>query len=290
MRKQTVLLLVLVLLASTATMFLPIKANPYLYHKNVSAPSYVKLPNIIIACPSENSLYPNGTVTVCFNVTGPDAPNLLTKYISMVDYKGDWMEGAKYAYRTKNYEVYTPDDFPFSLEFNFTIHGVPCGKHTLVITAVGGGGYAENDLGLTWYQFGINGSSSVNFTIGTIPIVSFLSFENRIFETPNVPLNFTVDHAVSQIFYCLDEKENRAIDGNTTITGLSNGYHNVTVYAIDELGNTGISETVSFTIASKNNTQEPYTIAPVAAVLGILGIASCSGIFLYLRKKKHSAL
>jgi hypothetical protein len=280
MRKSAALLLVLVFLAaSSVVVFLPVKANPYMYHESVSAPAYVKPPNIIVASPRENAFYSNNeTITLCFNVTGPDAPNLITKYLIIVDYKGDWMQEAKHAYRTKNFETYTPDDFPFFLEFNFNLTGIPDGRHSIVITAVGAGGYAE---GLTWYDFGINSSSSVNFTIDTIPVVSFISFENRTFDTFDVPLNFTVNKSVSKIAYCLDGQDNVTVNGNATLTGLSNGDHNVTVYALDEAGNTGASETISFSV------EVPFPTVPVAAasvaVVAVVGVV----LAVYFKKRKH---
>ena len=282
MRKNIAVMLVLVFLtASSVVVFLPVKANPYMYYENVSAPSYVKPPNIIIASPRENAFYSNNeTITLCFNVSGPDAPNLLTKYLIIVDYKGDWMQEAKHAYRTKNFETYTPDDFPFFLEFNFNLTGIPDGRHSIVITAVGAGGYAER---LTWYDFGINSSSSVNFTIETIPVVSFLSFENRTFKTSDIPLNFTVNQPVSKITYCLDGQENVTINGNTTLTELPNGDHNVTVYATDEFGNTGVSETIYFSV----DVPEPFPTLLVAAAPGvsITGVAVC--VFYYRKKRNH---
>ena len=39
------------------------------------------------------------------------------------------------------------------------------------------------------------------------------------------------------------------ISGNTTLADVPNGFHNVTVYAWDEAGNKGASETINFTVA-----------------------------------------
>jgi hypothetical protein len=287
MRKSVALLLVLVFLAaSSVVVFLPVKANPYMYHESVSAPAFVKPPNIIIASPRENAFYSsNETITLCFNVTGPDAPNLLTKHLIIVDYKGDWMQEAKHAYRTKNFETYTPDDFPFFLEFNFNLAGIPDGRHSIVITAVGAGGYAE---GLTWYQFSINSSSSVNFTIDTIPVVSLMSFENRTFDISDVPLNFTVNKSVSKITYCLDGQDNVTVNGNATLTGLSNGDHNVTVYALDEAGSMGASETMYFNVNVPEPQPEPEPfpttlVAASSATVAIIGV----GLLVYFKKRKH---
>lgn len=287
MRKIVVLLFVLVLTVSSAVSFLPVKANPYMYHESVSAPTYVKLPNITIASPRENAFYStNGTITLSFCVTGPDAQNLLTKYLSIVDYKGDWMQDAEHAYRTKNFEDYTPDDFPFFLEFNFTITGIPNGKRSIIITVFGGGGYAE---GLTWYSFGINSSSSVNFTMCRIPIVSFLSFQNSAFKSSFVPLNFTVDQPVSEMAYCLDGQNNVTISGNTTLTGLSNGYHNVTVYATGVFGNVGHSDTLFFNVAAPEPL-ESLPVVPIAAVPSASIAVGCAGLLLrHRRKRKREA-
>ena len=290
MSKNIGLLLVLLVLPCIAT-FTPVNANPYMYHEFVTDPAFVTPPTITITSPEQNALYSNdGTITLCFSVTGPDAPSLLTKYLSMVDYKGDWMQEAKHAYRTKNFETYTPDDFPFSLGFNFNLTGIPYGKHCLVITAFGSGGYAE---GLTWYGFSKNSSSSVNFTIDKTPIVSFLSFENTTFNNSTVPLNFTVDQPVSKITYSLDGGNTVAIGGNTTLTGLSNGYHNVTVFATNEFENTGSSETVSFSIDYVPlGRKEPFQIISVASVsVSVAAVAlAVAGLLVYCKRKSQSNL
>jgi len=52
-------------------------------------------------------------------------------------------------------------------------------------------------------------------------------------------LNYTVNEPVSKIFFVLDGQWNVTIAGNTTLAGLSNGVHNVTVYAWDDVGNVG---------------------------------------------------
>jgi hypothetical protein len=129
----------------------------------------------------------------------------------------------------------------------------------------------------------LNGSSYVTFTTYTTPIVSFLSFENRTFETSTVPLNFTVDQPVSKATYCLDGQANVTISGNTTLTGLPDGEHNVTVYATDEAENTGASETMYFNV----DTPEPFPTATAATAAGasvtIIGV----GLLVYFKKRKH---
>lgn len=81
------------------------------------------------------------------------------------------------------------------------------------------------------------------------PAISVLSPENKTYTTPSILLTFTVDEPTSWIGYSLDDQPNVTITGNTTLTGLSGGSHNITVYANDTTGNMGASDTVHFTIA-----------------------------------------
>jgi hypothetical protein len=114
------------------------------------------------------------------------------------------------------------------------------------------------------------------------PSIKVLSPENKTYDTSSVPLNFTVNEAVSQITYRLDGEENVAISGNTTLTGLANGNHNLTVYAKDEAGNIGVSETIYFSV----EVPEPYPILLVSAVF-VAAIAVAAGVLVYFKKRKH---
>jgi hypothetical protein len=104
------------------------------------------------------------------------------------------------------------------------------------------------------------------------------------YEVPEVPLNFTVNELASRISYVLDGQENVTIAGNTTLTNLTYGEHNVTVYATDNAGNIGASETITFTIAEPE--PEPFSttmvIAPMASIT-VVGV----GLLVYFKKRKH---
>jgi hypothetical protein len=106
---------------------------------------------------------------------------------------------------------------------------------------------------------------------------------NSSFSTSVVKLNFTVDQSVSQVEYSLDGRENMAINGNTTLTDLANGYHNVTVYATDEAGNTGASETIYFSV----EVPEPFPISTIAAVSVAIIAVTGAGLLVYFKKRKH---
>jgi hypothetical protein len=125
-----------------------------------------------------------------------------------------------------------------------------------------------------------------NFTIDTIsPNISFLSPENRVYNVSDLSLNFTVNEPVSKFAYSLDGQNNVTISGNTTLTDLPYGEHNVTVFATDEVGNTGASETIFFSIPEP---PEPFpTSLVVASIITVIIVGI--GLLVYFRKRKKES-
>jgi hypothetical protein len=119
---------------------------------------------------------------------------------------------------------------------------------------------------------------------GTAPEIAVLSPENMTYYTTDVALNFTVNEPSSWMRYSLDGNTTVEISGNTTLTELSYGSHNVTVYTTDAAGNAGTSETIIFTVAEET---EPFPTAPVAgasvATVAVVGV----GLLLYFKKRKR---
>jgi hypothetical protein len=155
-------------------------------------------------------------------------------------------------------------------------------------------------------------SGNVSFTIDAIfekvfpdkipPAISFLSVENRTYDTCDVPLNCTVNESVTQITYSLDGQENVTIPvgqaaynfagwenlmtiGKTTLTNLTNGEHSLTVYAADEAGNTGASETIYFNV----EVPEPFPTTLVIVSIGSVAIVGL-GLLVYFKKRKHARI
>jgi hypothetical protein len=93
-----------------------------------------------------------------------------------------------------------------------------------------------------------------------------------------VPLNFTVNEPFSKATYSLDGQENVTISGNTTLTGLPNGDHNVTVYATDEFGNTGVSKITYFSV------EVPFPTTLVAVAIVAVVVVSV-GSLVYFKKR-----
>ena len=82
----------------------------------------------------------------------------------------------------------------------------------------------------------------------TPPTIVILSPENKTYSANDILLTFTVSEPASWIGHSLDGQMNVTITGNTTLTSLLDGSHNVVVYANDTAGNMGISSLVYFTV------------------------------------------
>jgi len=116
----------------------------------------------------------------------------------------------------------------------------------------------------------------------TAPAVSVLSPENKTYYTTDIQLNLIVNEPDLWMRYNLDNANITEISGNTTITGLSLGAHNLTIYATDEAGNTAACKTIHFEV------QEPFPATIVIASVITVAVA-CVGLILYFKKRKHYA-
>ncbi len=247
------------------------EANPNPMYRTVPAPTNVFL-FIRIASPKENTSYSNGTINLCFNAT-IYGPNNITKGLSVASYKGDWMEK----------DAWVPaDHFQNFLQFSVNVTDIPFGEHSLNITAHARGEF--EDKSHFKYLFSLNKTSSINFSVRTNPIITFPPFQNSTFTDSSLPLNFTVDHPVSEIAYCLDGQENVPISGNTTLTGLSNGQHNVTVYAIDTDGYNGASCTLLFNVNAPEFAE--FSVVTLVIAFVIVVVMASAGLLVYFRRRR----
>ena len=270
MFKSAVLLLILTLLVSITAPFLSVKANPYRFPApHVDPPEKVHL-IITIVSPTQNTVYDNGTINVCFNAN-VEAPSSINKpNLGLTTYQGDWMQKIEFAPWPK--VTHTSYFHPF----NFSITGIPFGEHSINFTSTAQGiTVLENMSGRVYI---LEKTRTVKFSMRANPIITFASHQNATVETSASPLNFTVDHPVTEMAYCLDGQESIPISGNTTLTGLSNGQHNVTVYATDEYDYTGVSDILFFNV---NASEFPTTL--VVASISIVAVIA-SVILFYLKK------
>jgi hypothetical protein len=289
MKKTALMLLFLLALLISAlamTLFVSLgKANPYMggyLFSGEMSPEVVGAapPLITILSPQENSTYGCPDILLNFNVSVGETPVNAREWIDGVYYKGDWEEGRHLA----SYQSTLSSRTEFSI--NVT---VPEGKHEVTVWAEGKGSYSVDEVvygfvnglkGRT-YTFHITGLKSVGFTVDTTsPSIAVLSVKNETYRTSQIPLDFTVNESVSQIGYCLDGQESGAVAGNMTLTDLSNGEHRLTVYATDEAGNAGASETIIFSV------DVPFPTALVAAATSGMSVIT-AGLLFYFKKREH---
>jgi hypothetical protein len=188
-------------------------------------------------------------------------------------------------------QVYDPetDSWAFGAEEPIEFNGFSVTVINDLVYAFGGWSLGDTDY-FTWVLRGFplavhsENEQYTPFGFGAVaPKVAIVSPEIGNYTSGNVSLAFTMNKLTLSMRYSLDGQDNATISGNTTITDLKNGIHNVTVYARDEFDNTGASETIIFTV----DVPEPFQIAPVAtasiATIAAVGV----GLLLYFKKRKH---
>lgn len=152
---------------------------------------------------------------------------------------------------------------------NITLTGLSDGAHQVIV-------YATN-LGAS-----TNASAPTYFTIDTTrPNITLLTVENKTYIDTEVPLNFTVSEPTSWVGYSLDGQANITMAENTTLSGLSYGAHNLTVYASDVADNMGSSKTVYFMI------WEPFSTIGILTGVATVAIARGVGLLVYFKKRNH---
>jgi hypothetical protein len=246
-------------------------------------------PVITIESPLNNETFSLGNILLVFTLTKPE----VSIYDGWIDESSVWatcnwtdlrnkvvcvnieLDGKMY----RSIEVNSYLSSPFNSSLNLA--NLEDGVHSVQIHAVCDGVALEYH-GLWEHSISYSNSSDiVYFTVdGTPPAIVIMPVENKTYGVTDIPLNFTLNESISQITYSLDGQANVTITGNTTLTGLSDGDHNVTVYATDEFGNTGVSETMYFSV----DVPFPTTtvIAPTVSV-AVIGM----GLLVYFKKRKR---
>jgi hypothetical protein len=123
---------------------------------------------------------------------------------------------------------------------------------------------------------------TIIFYIDTVaPKITDLSVDST--DTSDFLLNYEVDENTSWVGYSLDNQANVTINGNAVLRDLSNGVHNVTVYAEDSYGNIGVSETISFTVGLF-----PLIVVALLIAVAVIVVVAVASVILYKRRKKVS--
>jgi hypothetical protein len=137
-------------------------------------------------------------------------------------------------------------------------------------------------LRLTQYQPTIPGEQANPLRI------SILSPENRTYPTSNVSLTYITDKPVTGATYSLDSQQKMIIPQNTTLTGLAEGPHRITVFAVDELENEVASPTIYFSVDIPDAAQTTVTTSKeVIAAAIVVAVSASIGVATFVHRKRQ---
>ena len=185
--------------------------------------------------------------------------------------------------------------------FSIPLKGLSNGFHDLRIKVVTDGTYFHGTYssdpvwgGWSWKQSNIPiiDYAYLRFEVAAnLPELVVLSLkQHETYTTGDLPLDFAVSTPVSWVGYSLDGQDNVTVKGNVTLAGLSDGEHNVTVYARDDARNFGASEIVTFTVTQTSSTKQlivANTVAPSTAIIASAAAVSFGLVAYLLRRKKR---
>lgn len=125
-----------------------------------------------------------------------------------------------------------------------------------------------------------NYSDTVMFSV--LPSIPSVVVQPPIVNGTSANLNFTINEPVSKITYALDNQGNISITGNTTLTNLPYGHHELVIYAINPIGNVGTSQTTDFNIPT------PFPTVNVIAIVLVIGSIIVTITLLFYRRHRKT--
>jgi len=234
-------------------------------------------PDLIVQSPQYNATYYVNEVLLNFTVVNPYTQIERTR-ITEIGYNFDGGVGT----------IWNLTDYPLSPTQQFSILlNASTGKHILQVNIHAESiFYSDPRYHFFTSIFPMKVAETIPFTVdpGAFPppSVSIASPENKTYVLFDVPLNFTLNESSSQIIYSLDGQDNVTVAGNTTLTGLSDGEHNMTVYATNVAGNIGSSETITFIVAKESESFPTAIAAVIIASVVFVG----AGLAVHFKKRK----
>jgi outer membrane protein assembly factor BamB len=167
-----------------------------------------------------------------------------------VIYKASWEKQSRtiYQWSYNSPDNMTDDDPNPQSIFSYTVDfkNAPLGPQQIEVTASGVG--YTTDIS-RWYLYTGSGSSSIHFIVAADPpAIDVVSPENKEYNTNSIPLIFYTKEETPWLGYSLDNTANVTINGNTTLTGLPDGYHSIAVCANGTKWNAGKSSDVLFKV------------------------------------------
>ena len=256
------------------------EADPFLYGWTFPAAFAISA-----ASPQNNTAYATNNVTVAFNVSRMgtidmgEAGKIGESYLVNVHYSADWLPNNITVYeREMKGGTAWWENCPTFAEHNAD-YVIPDGEHTLTVFVTGWG---KIYWGEEWNRFMLTSNATINFTVDTTPPKISVPLENKTYNEADIPLNCTFNEPVAQVTFTLDGQANATATENTTLTDLTNGDHNITVYATDLAGNTGKSETILFTVEVF-----PTTLTAVI-IIAVSAVAASAGLLFHFKRKREA--
>jgi hypothetical protein len=258
---------------------------------------YSAPPTIELQSPLNGTVFVLGNVSLAFTITKPDVgrsggwiddsstyDSLTSLRNGVIDVSVELDGQPDYSFLEVNSLLSSPFNSSLNMgdledgEHSVRVH-VSCKGVVLWAVATSGGVQVTNERSIRYTA----SSSIVYFAVDTTaPTVSILSVENKTYETTDFLLEFEVGEPSVNLMYCLDGQGNVTLAGNATVMSLGYGEHNLTVYAGDEAGNIGTSETIFFTV-----TKEIFpTSLVIAIVVLVSAVAVGAGLLIYFTKFK----
>ncbi len=115
--------------------------------------------------------------------------------------------------------------------------------------------------------------------------LSVASPQNQTYDSDEVPLIFEIREPSTGVSYCLDNQTIIPVEGNANLTLLSNGLHNLTMYAKDDSGVVVDSITAYFKVNKPQIAalSSETWIAPVAMIVTVVGLS----LLVFFKKRER---
>jgi len=138
-------------------------------------------------------------------------------------------------------------------------------------------------------------SNEVVFTVNAAaPRVSVLEPKPaETYHTTKIQLNFSVSEPTNWLSYSLDDQAPVTITRNTTLYGIPDGTHTITVHAEDTTGSTGTSKPITFKVETQQATQptepqaETSPVFSATVVVASVAIVTLGFVAYFARVKRR---
>jgi len=282
MRKAAIILITALLVSAAAGTYLVRlgKANPYRLI-TIPPPVGMEPPIIELNSPQENVNTDSNKMLLNYQAKTGNSTSSYERTRFAVNYEADWLNTVD-----PRKTIVQDTDNDGSIEISLLLTNIPDGNRSITVYAWEEGRItipANGYVGLIEDFYVISNKTATFYVDTVLPTVTVLELGNMTVAEHAVPLNFTVDEPAAKIAYVLDGQDNVTVAGNSTLTGLPVGEHNVIVYAWDAAGNIGASETVTFTVAEP----EGFPTVPVAAVSAASVAALAAAGLIFTRRKRR---